>query len=107
MKPLSCRASLRTRKEQYNRPITLNTMEDQTQTQTQTPKESRPPPRYRKGELVAHSSNPRQALHIYNEPYWSSSHGQWMYDYDYNLGLTSEGSALQGSLIPAPKNSVL
>ena len=105
MKPLSCRATLRTRKEQYNRPITLNSMEDQTQ--TQTPKESRPPPRYRKGELVAHSSNPRQALHIYNEPYWSSSHGQWMYDYDYNLGLTSEGSALQGSLIPAPKNSVL
>ena len=62
---------------------------------------------YKKGQLVARRSKPGQALHIYNEPYWSKIHGQWCYDYDYNLGLTSEGSALEGELIIAPKGSVL
>ena len=62
---------------------------------------------YKKDQLVARRNRPRQALHIYNEPYWSKIHGQWCYDYDYNLGLTSEGSALEGELIIAPKGSVL
>lgn len=66
-----------------------------------------PTPVFKRGQMVAHKSRPRQALHIYADPYWSVEHHQWLYPYDYNLGLTSEGVGLETSLMPAPKNSVL
>jgi hypothetical protein len=66
-----------------------------------------PKPIYNKGQLVARSSLPHKALHIYDNPHWSEDWQQWLYPYDYGLGLTSEGSALEGELILAPEGSFL
>ena len=66
-----------------------------------------PKPIYNKDQLVARRSRPHKALHIYDNPHWSEEWQQWIYHYDYGLGLTSEGSALEGELILAPEGSVL
>ena len=43
---------------------------------------------------------PRCDLHIYGAPQWGSwlAHPEWVYPYDYGLGNTSEGFALESSL---------
>ena len=71
---------------------------------------TRPPPKFKLGDLVARHARPTQALRIWNEPRWTNYTGQreqWMYDYEYGLGGTSEGAALESELRLVPSDSYI
>ena len=76
-------------------------------------------PKFKKGQIVKYNSLKRQEfiknreelrikypnenlgnqpihnLLIFTEPRWSEAYKCWVYDYEYGLGCTSEGSALE------------
>ena len=70
---------------------------------------SRPTPHFTKDDMVKKHGphGPYEDLHIYEEPYWADwlSPPGWMYNYDYGLGNTSEGSAPESLLRHLPKYS--
>ena len=45
-----------------------------------------------------------ETFHIYAEPSWSNKHNEWLYPYDYGLGGTSEGFALERDMKSFEKN---
>ena len=59
---------------------------------------TKPVPKFKKGDFVQSSYKGTTLLHIYNEPSWSDTYNTWNYPYDYGLGNTSEGFALEFSL---------
>ena len=60
--------------------------------------EPKPMPKFKKGDLVQSSYKGNTILHVYDEPQWSDTHNTWNYPYDYGLGNTKEGFALESSL---------
>ena len=70
----------------------------------------RPPHQFKIGDIVVKYSRPNKALRIWQEPRWNNwtvGSDQWMYDYEYGLGGSSEGSALESELRLAPNNSCI
>ena len=90
-----------------------NNLNDGNPGSTQEMTESgRPGPKYTSGQtmVVSGSSRPDtgKVVSLYGVPQWSdwTEHPpQWLYNYDYGLGGTSEGVALECHLRPAPPNS--
>ena len=70
---------------------------------------SRPTPHFTKDDMVKKHGphGPYEDLHIYEEPYWADwlSPPGWMYNYDYGLGNTSEGSAPESLLRALPRSN--
>ena len=59
---------------------------------------TKPMPKFKKNDIVQSSYKGNTILHIYDEPQWSDTYNTWNYPYDYGLGNTSEGFALESSL---------
>ena len=102
-------------------PSSNNTLNDENHgstpvtTNTSTPATTgftRPEPKYKSGQTMVLSGSGRpdagKVVNLYGVPQWSdwTEHPpQWLYNYDYGLGRTSEGSALECHLRPASPNS--
>ncbi len=55
----------------------------------------RPKPKFKKGDSVFSAWKGKTRLHIYQDPQWCNVNNTWNYAYDYGLGGTSEGFALE------------
>ena len=60
-------------------------------------------PKFKKNDIVFSSLLGKTRLHIYQEPQWCNINKTWSYAYDYGLGGTSEGFALEHLLKTANK----
>lgn len=54
-----------------------------------------PKSKYKKGDCVFSTLLGKIPLHIYEDPQWCNVNNTWCYAYDYGLGGTSEGYALE------------
>ena len=54
---------------------------------------------YIKENNQAYYNQPLGKLRICSTPVWSERHKEWMYYYEYGLGYTSEGLALESTLV--------
>ena len=71
----------------------------------------RPPKKFKIGDIVCRVTRRHLPLTIWNHPQWNDwcegIKPQWYYPYDYGLGGTSEGSALEGELMIFSEKKVI
>ena len=71
----------------------------------------RPPKKFKIGDIVCKKSRPSAPLTIWDIPSWNDwcagMKPQWYYPYEYGLGGTSEGCALEGDLMIYNENNTV
>ena len=66
-----------------------------------------PKAKFKLGDIVIKTTNSRQGLRLYQPPHYCHERHTYLYPYEYGLGGTSEGWALESQLRLAPPGTTI